>query len=157
MEEEEKIVREFYTAFQNFDLEKMKAVYHDEAVFSDPAFGTLKQARVRLMWEMLLGAQNGKDFKISFANIHSKGDYVYANWEAWYKFGKKKRPVHNKIQARFRFKDGKVIEHHDTFNLYAWAKQALGFKGLIFGFLPSLKSKLQQNCNYLLRQFESKL
>ena len=52
-----------------------------------------------------------------------------ADWEAVYYFGPKKRRVHNKIQARFKLKDGKIISHLDEFNVHQWATQAMGHSG----------------------------
>ena len=37
--------------------------------------------------------------------------------------------VLNRIDARFTFRDGKIIRHEDSFDLWKWAGQALGMKG----------------------------
>jgi hypothetical protein len=106
---------------------------------------------------MLITSQKGKDFKVEYSDINSKGQMGNAKWEAHYMFSKTERPVHNKIIAHFEFKDGKIIKHTDTFNLHTWSKQALGLKGLLLGGTSFFKKKLNQQTNQLLTKFEAKL
>lgn len=139
----------FYQAFHQLDANKMTSYYHKDVVFEDPAFGVLKAERARTMWKMLCESQKGKDFKIEATNITENS----AHWEAFYTFSKTGRKVHNKIDARFEFKDGLIIKHTDDFNLHNWAKQAIGFKGLLLGGSGFFKKKLQSQTNYLLDKY----
>jgi limonene-1,2-epoxide hydrolase len=125
----ENILTEFYTAFSKKDGDAMAACYHDEVVFEDPAFGKLYGKDAGDMWRML--CKNGKDLEVSFYDITADNAKGLAKWEAKYTFSKTGRKVHNIGVGTFRFKDGKIIEHRDIFNLYTWAKQAMGFKGLL--------------------------
>jgi ketosteroid isomerase-like protein len=150
----EEVIKEFYTAFQNKDAEKMVACYHDDIVFEDPAFGKLTGLRAKNMWRMLLA--NSSNLKVEFSII-DKDIKNEAKWEAFYIFSKTNRPVHNKIHAKFEFLDGKISKHTDDFNLKAWAKQALGFKGALLGGTSFFKRKLNQQTNQLLTRFENKL
>jgi len=50
-----------------------------------------------------------------------------------------------------------IIKHTDDFNLHNWAKQALGFKGLLLGKTNFFKKKLHQTTGKLLAKLESKL
>lgn len=150
------LIEEFYTAFKNQDVEAMVACYHKDIVFEDPAFGVLTGDRVCNMWRMLINSQKGKDFKVSFSNITYKEDTGTAHWEAQYTFSQTGRKVHNKIDAHFELKDDKIIKHTDTFNLHAWAKQAMGFKGALLGGTGFFKKKLQAQTNRLLDKFEAK-
>ncbi|MNQ84514.1 hypothetical protein D3C85_996450 [compost metagenome] len=63
---------------------------------------------------------------------------------ATYLFSQTGRMVENRIQARFLFADGKIIEHHDSFDLWRWARQALGAKGLLLGWLPAVQNAIRQ-------------
>ncbi|MEM5566054.1 nuclear transport factor 2 family protein [Psychroserpens sp. AS72] len=151
------IIENFYSAFKNQDAEVMVACYHDDIVFEDPAFGVLKGEHAKNMWRMLITSQKGKVFRVEYSDINSKNNMGNAKWEAFYKFSKTGRPVHNKIIAHFEFKDGKIIKHTDTFNLHTWSKQAFGLKGLLLGGTSFFKKKLKQQTNTLLTTFENNL
>ncbi|MEM7573953.1 MAG: nuclear transport factor 2 family protein [Bacteroidota bacterium] len=148
------IIQTFYEAFARQDAEAMAACYHDEVVFSDPAFGTLKGERAKNMWRMLVASQKGKDFVVTFSDIEEGDTRGSAKWEAQYNFSKTGRRVHNKISAQFRLQDGKIIEHHDTFNLHRWSRQALGAPGLLLGWSGFFRKKLHAQTNSLLDEFE---
>jgi len=152
----ETIIHRFYTAFSKLDAEAMIACYHDNVVFKDPAFGTLKGERAKNMWRMLCASQKGKDFRVTFSNIKTIENSGSADWEASYTFSKTGRKVHNKISAKFKFQDGLIVEHTDDFNLHKWAKQAMGFKGLLLGGTGFFKKKLQQQTNTLLDKYQQK-
>ncbi|RSK38546.1 nuclear transport factor 2 family protein [Mangrovimonas spongiae] len=148
----ENTINAFYKAFNNLDAETMVSYYHDDIVFKDPAFGTLKGHHAKNMWRMLCQSQKNKDFKVTAYNITNSS----ATWEAFYTFSKTKRKIHNTVNAKFMFQDGKIISHTDTFNLYKWSKQALGLKGTLIGWTPFFKTQFQQQTNKLLHQFEQK-
>jgi hypothetical protein len=146
----------FYSSFSQLDADKMISCYHDDIIFEDPAFGVLEGERAKAMWQMLCESQKGKDFKVSFSNIEANEKKGSAHWEAFYIFSKTGRKVHNKIDARFEFKDGLIIKHTDRFNLHKWARQAMGFKGLVIGRTGYFKSKLRAQTNYLLDSYIKK-
>ena len=150
------VIGNFYEAFKNLDAEGMVACYHNDVVFEDPAFGILHGDKAKNMWRMLCATQKGKDFYVAPSNISFENKIGKAHWEAKYKFGKTGRKVHNKIDAEFEFKDGKIIKHKDSFNLYKWSQQALGFNGYLLGWTPFFKNKLQTKTNNLLSSFEQK-
>lgn len=136
------LIKKFYTSFSEGNAKEMIACYHEDVVFRDPAFGPLKGERAKRMWEMLLSNKES-NLKITFNNINVDSDQGTANWTAEYVYGPKKRKVINKVSATFRFKDGKIIEHRDTFNLWKWSGQALGFIGHVIGGTPFMKRKVQ--------------
>ncbi len=133
----------------------MVACYHDDIVFEDPAFGVLKGERALNMWRMLCA--NYKDLKIAFSEVEANDSTGKTHWEACYTFSQTGRKVHNVIEAKFVFKDGKIIKHNDSFDLHTWAKQALGFKGLLLGGTFFFKKKLNQQTNNLLSKFEQNI
>lgn len=150
------IIEKFYEAFANLDAERMLECYQDDVTFEDPAFGVLKGDDAKNMWRMLCQTQQGKEFKVTVSNIEYTSEEGKARWEAHYTFSKTGRKVHNIINATFKFKDGKIIKHVDSFNLYRWAKQAMGFKGFLIGRTPFFKQKLNQQTRFLLSEFQKK-
>lgn len=151
------VVETFYNAFKNLDAETMVSCCHESIVFEDPVFGVLKGDHAKNMWRMLCEFQKGKDFKITYSNIEANDLNGTAHWEAFYTFSKTGRKVHNEIQSRFEFKDGKIIKHTDTFDLYKWSKQAFGLKGFLLGKTTFFKKKLNTQTNSLLSKFERTL
>lgn len=151
------LVETFYSAFKNLDAETMINCYHEQVVFEDPAFGVLKGNHAKNMWRMLCESQKGKDFKIIYSSIEANNFKGEAHWEAFYTFSKTGRKVHNVIQAQFEFKEGKIIKHTDTFNLYKWSKQAFGITGILLGWTSFFKNKLKVQTNQLLSKYETSL
>lgn len=147
----QKIISEFYSAFQEKDADTMVRLYDPEICFEDPAFGVLKEPYVSAMWEMLCASAT--DLKIDFEILSSSDDKVEAYWEASYTFKASGRKVLNKINAHFVLKDHLIIEHKDHFNLYNWAKQALGWKGYLIGFTFYFKSKLNKQTHKMLDKY----
>lgn len=147
------VIEGFYTAFQNKDAEKMASYYHDEVEFTDPAFGDLKGEHAKNMWRMLLA--RSVDLELEFSGVSADEKLGKAHWDANYTFGQTGRKVLNKIDAEFTFKDGKIIRHIDTFNLHTWAKQALGFKGMLLGGTGFFKRKLNSQTARMLAKFEN--
>lgn len=148
----ESVATIFYTAFQNKDAQKMQSLYHDKAVFQDPAFGKLNALEAGNMWLMLMERSKGK-LDVTFKIIEETDEAATCLWEAKYLFGPKKRPIHNKITAHLKFKDGLIIEHIDNFNFWKWAGMALGPTGWLMGFTPFLKNKVRANVKDLLQKY----
>ena len=101
----DKLIEKFYNAFTNLDAESMADCYHPDVVFEDPAFGTLQGERAKNMWRMLCSSQKGKNFVVTFSEIKTNKNNGSVKWEAIYNFSKTGRKVHNKISAKFEFKD----------------------------------------------------
>ncbi len=148
MHPNEHLIHNFYTAFQDRDHQFMQASYADDASFNDPVFRTLDAVQVRSMWEMF--CKRSKDLTIEFSDVKATADRGTATWEAMYTFTPTGKPVINKIRAEFTFREGKIINHVDTFSFYNWARQALGWKGLLLGWAPVVQRKVRQMaCNSL--------
>lgn len=147
------LIETFYSAFENLDAQTMNSCYHSDIVFEDPAFDVLKGDKAKAMWEMLCESQKGKDFKVIYSDIKTNTNKGSAHWEAFYRYSKTGRRVHNKIDATFEFKDGLIIKHIDEFNIHKWAKQALGLKGYLLGGTSFFKKKLNEQTNNVLDQY----
>ena len=52
--------------------------------------------------------------------------------------------------------DGKIIDHTDTFDFYRWARMAFGVKGILLGWTPFFKSKVQLTVKKALAKFTSR-
>jgi hypothetical protein len=63
------------------------------------------------------------------------------------------RKVHNDIRAEFRFENGLIAEHRDSFSFYAWARQALGPIGLALGWTPIVQGKVRREARAGLDEF----
>ncbi|WP_342626288.1 nuclear transport factor 2 family protein [Aequorivita sublithincola] len=154
--EEINIIENFYEAFADLDAERMLEWYHDDVTFEDPAFGVLKGEEAKNMWRMLCETQQGKDFKVITSKIEYTPEAGKARWEAYYTFSKTGRKIHNVINATFKFKDGKIINHIDKFSLYKWSKQAIGFKGFLVGWTAFFRKKMNSQTRFLLSEFHKK-
>ena len=154
MNANEQLIHDFYTAFQAHEGAKMAGFYADDAVFSDPAFGTLHGAEVGVMWRMLCG--RSRDLEVTFDHVQADEVKGSAHWEAKYTFSSSKRRVHNVIEASFVFKDGKIIEHHDHFDLWRWSAMALGPLGVFMGWTPLVQGRVRQQALNGLKVFMQK-
>lgn len=155
MKAREQIIEEFYSGFASANSITMCSCYHPEIVFKDPVFGILEGDDARDMWEMLIAKSHGL-LDIKFSNVISDGKTGSADWIAEYMFSSTKRHVRNLIHAEFEFKDGLIYRHVDTFDMYSWSKQALGLKGVLFGWTPFFKNRIQHQALESLRSFQRK-
>ena len=151
MNANENLINRFYTAFQQRDYKTMQDCYHPEAVFFDPVFQDLNAYEVKMMWEML--CSQARDLSLQFKEVHSDDEYGKCNWTATYMFSKSGRKVVNRIQAYFKFHEGKIIEHTDDFDLWKWSRQALGLPGLLFGWSEFFQRKVRASAQEKLLKF----
>lgn len=142
MHPNEELLNKFYTGFQQRDPDTMTAWYHPKIAFSDPIFQTLKGERAIAMWHMLIGSS--KDMEITFRDIRADEQQGTAHWEATYTYGPAHRKMQNIVTAQFRFQDGRILVHQDTFNLEKWAAQALGIPGRLFGWTPLIQQTIRR-------------
>lgn len=149
------LIQQFYAAFQDRNGAIMKAFYSSQTQFSDPAFGPLRGEEIGDMWTMVCQniSENGR---IQLLEIQEHGNEVSGVWEAHYLFGKKQRKVRNVISFRMTIQNGKIVEHHDHFPMYAWAKQAFGINGWLLGWTPFFQKKVRQRCLQLLHRYQNK-
>lgn len=148
----EELIQRFYTAFTKGDAQTMGDCYADDVEFCDPAFGVLHGEEARSMWKMLTERAKGR-INITFRDVHADDHKGQAHWEAIYPFSKTGRTVHNKIDAAFDFKNGKIVRHYDTFNFWSWASMALGPVGMLLGFTPIIRNKVRREARAQLEQY----
>lgn len=120
-ERNRKVVDDFYTAFARKDGAAMTAAYAPNATFSDPVFPRLTNGKGPAMWRMLCQSE---DLKLRHEIVKVDGDKVTAKWIANYTFAG--RPIENHVTAQITLKDGKIVDHKDSFDMKAWLRQAYG-------------------------------
>ena len=145
------LLTRFYTAFQRRDGEAMAACYHPEAMFSDPVFLRLDANEAGAMWRMLTG--RAQDLEVRFEVLQADNERGEVAWEADYTFTKTGRKVHNVICAQFGFQEGLILAHRDGFDLPAWMRQALGWKGVLFGRMAWFQNALRAEARKGLLKF----
>ncbi|WP_269533626.1 nuclear transport factor 2 family protein [Chitinimonas sp. BJYL2] len=153
MTAEAALITRFYTAFQQGDWATMAACYHPEAHFSDPAFD-LRGKQPAAMWRMLI--EGATALEIRFNHVQGDRGEGSASWEAIYPFSQTGRTVHNRIQARFSFRDGLILRHEDQFDFWAWSRMALGAPGYLLGWSPLLRNKVRKMAAQRLGRFTEK-
>jgi ketosteroid isomerase-like protein len=147
-----KVIRELYDALDRHDGETMARQYAPDARFKDPAFGELSGEEAGDMWRMLTG--RAEDLRVELADHSAEGESGTAHWIATYTFSTGRHVV-NDIHARFRFRDGLITEHEDSFSFWRWARQALGPAGMTLG-LPPLNQLVRRKARADLDAFRSK-
>ena len=154
MHPNEQLIRDFYAAFAKRDAVGMAACYHRDIAFSDPAFPMLRGKEATAMWAMLCA--RGKDLEIILGDVAGDAEGGRAHWEAKYTFSQTGRLVHNKIDAVFAFRDGKIIRHVDSFGFWRWSSQALGGIGILFGWFGPLKAMVRKKAAKSLQDYMEK-
>jgi hypothetical protein len=151
MNKHEELIHRFYNAFQQLDTTTMMSCYHDEATFTDAVFNLHSKKEIQGMWTML--CQRAKNFELTFEAVQADDRLGSAHWEATYLFSRTNRTVVNKIDAQFRFKEGLIIEHTDSFSFWTWSKQALGLPGFLLGWTSFLQTRVQHQAAQNLKRF----
>ena len=145
------LIEQFYDAFAAKDVEAMIACYHKDLEFNDPVFGDLDYNEACAMWRMLL--ERDSDLEVSHKNAWNDNEYGGVDWEAKYTFSKTGRKIHNRIDAKFMFKDGLIVGHRDYFDLYAWCKMAFGPSGWFLGWTDYMQNKVRSQVAILLKKY----
>src|SRR5262245_39319932 len=125
------LIERLYTALHRHEADAMAACYSDDTVrFHDIAFEIRKKSRLYGMWRMICEGESG--IKVKIEHIRADDRVGEARIVDCYDFGKNSakndpgRPVVNAITSRFRFLDGRIVEHVDECDEREWAEQAIG-------------------------------
>jgi len=145
------LIERFYDAFNRHDGDAMAACYAPGARFHDPVFQELRGEEPGAMWRMLTGRAD--DLRIELVGHEADEEIGSAHWLADYTFTQTGRAVHNDVRARFRFADGLIAEHDDSFGFYGWARQALGTPGLLLGWSPVIQGPVRRRARAGLDEF----
>ncbi len=153
MHPNEQLLRDFYAAFDRHDGTAMATLYAPEATFSDPVFVGLRDGEPADMWRMLTA--RSEDLTVELAECTADETTGSARWIARYTFAQTGRKVVNDVRSTFRFRDGLVIEQQDAFPFWAWSRQALGTPGLLLGWTPVVRGKVQGTARSALSAFRA--
>ena len=145
------LIERFYGAFARGDGAGMAACYAPNVHFRDPAFGDLEGPQAGAMWRML--AATAHDLRLELLEHGSEATTGGAHWLAHYTFSQTGRPVVNDVHATFRFADGLIVDHLDSFDFAVWASQALGPQGRLLGWTPFLRSAVRRRARANLERF----
>jgi len=145
------LIERFYEAFGRREGAAMAELYTPGATFSDPVFTDLRGPEVGAMWRML--TERGTDLQVELLEHEAEGERGSAHWRARYTFSQTGRAVVNDVRAAFVFADGRIHRHLDEFSFHRWARQALGPPGLLLGWTPILRSKVQAQARAGLDEF----
>jgi len=154
MHPHEALVRDFYAAFARHDAEAMARCYHGDVFFTDPVFPALRRQEAGDMWRMLLS--RAKDLEVTLDEASADDDGGRAKWTARYTFTKTGRPVVNRVDAMFAFRDGLIVRHYDNFSFWRWASQALGPMGKLLGWSLPIKWKVRKEAARSLDRYVEK-
>lgn len=121
----ESVMKKFYEAFTSQRPADFEGLYAPDVKFKDAVFEYSDRKGTMKMWRAIL-ANPKNTFRFEFDRV--EGDVAYGRWVADYKLGS--RPVHNEIETRMVIRDGKIVEHTDSFDWGKWVKQALPGGGL---------------------------
>jgi ketosteroid isomerase-like protein len=146
------LITRFYQAFQTLDADTMASCYTEDVRFSDPVFNDLRGADAGDMWRML--CTKAQNFSLTFDGVAADEYSGRARWIATYTFSQTGNTVVNPIDASFHFRDGKISEHRDQFDLWRWAGQALGLKGRLLGWAPFVQNAIRHQASKGLAAFQ---
>ncbi len=59
----------------------------------------------------------------------------------------------NRIVSEMHFAAGRIVRQVDRFSFWRWSRQALGLPGLLAGWTPMLRAKVQQQAASGLHRF----
>ena len=119
------LLQQLYTGLDQHNHKAMDACYHPNATFRDIAFDLNGKKQIHAMWHMICDG----DIRATFNIVQADEQNGTVNLVDDYTFSSTGRRVHNVIDSRLRFRDGLIIEHHDSCDPRVWAEMALGGAG----------------------------
>ena len=145
------LIQDFYAAFGRGDGDAMAACYAPGARFDDPVFKKLRGEEPGAMWRMLTA--EARELAVELLDYADHGEWGTARWRARYVFPETDRPVVNEVFAAFRFADGRIAEHADSFSFHSWAWQALGVRARVPGTLKVDRAAVRRRARKHLHAF----
>ncbi len=150
------LIEKFYRAFAALDAATMASCYCEDVQFEDEVFRLNGKRETVGMWTMLCEGvkEKGADvWRLEHSAVSADDQRGSAHWDAHYRFTMTGRMVLNRIDAEFTFRDGLIATHRDRFDFWAWSRQALGTPGLLLGWTPLIRSKVQATAGGNLKKF----
>jgi hypothetical protein len=136
MHDNERLIAGLFEALNKHDHIAIAKYYAENAYFEDIAFNLRGRKEIHAMWHLICAT----DISVTVEALSASGSSGKVTVIEKYTFTDTGRPVVNKIEGRFVFRDGLIMEHHDTCDPLAWARQAFGgVKGELAGRLGFLR------------------
>jgi hypothetical protein len=104
------------------------------------------------MWRMFCETP-GSDLMVTFRDVEADDARGTAHWDARYTFSLTGRKVENSIDASFEIEHGKIVRHTDRFDFWKWSRMALGVPGVLLGWTPIVRGKVQSQARDRLEKF----
>ncbi len=134
------VIEHLYASFARRDAAALVACYTPDATFRDPVF-EVDGADVAAMWTMF--CERGRDLELEWRDVRADDAGGAAHWEPRYTFSVTGRKVHNRIDSRFTFRDGRIATHTDKFDLWRWSRMAIGPKAVLLGWTPFVQKAIR--------------
>jgi hypothetical protein len=133
------LLRRLFTSLDARDHQAMTECYASSATFRDIAFDLSDRRGIAAMWRMIC---TKSPVKVTIEHIEADDRTGCARIVDNYTFSDTKLPVVNRIESRFRFEGGRIVEHRDACDERKWAEQAFGPgpKGWLVGRLRPLRA-----------------
>ena len=133
------LVRRLFTSLQGRDPDAMADCYAPSATFRDIAFDLHDRSEVHAMWRMICTTTA---VRVTIERIEADDRAGRARIIDDYTFSETQRRVINPIESRFRFENGRIVEHRDECDARRWAAQAFGgVKGWLAGRVRLLRAR----------------
>jgi ketosteroid isomerase-like protein len=115
------LLNRLFDALGRHDHAAMAACYHPKARFRDIAFD-LEGRKIGDMWRMVCSG----DIRVEIEQVEADDRTGLARIVDRYSFGRKQKPVVNRIESRFQFRNGRIVRQDDDCDPQSWAEQSLG-------------------------------
>jgi ketosteroid isomerase-like protein len=136
MHQQASLLNKLYTSLDQKNHVGMIDCYHPDAEFKDIAFDLRGKKQIHAMWHMI----SQTDLRASFKILRVDDQIGSVELVDDYTFGDTGRRVHNVIRSDVRFRDGLIIQHHDTCDALKWGLQALGpARGVMAWLVPAIR------------------
>lgn len=145
MHPNEQLLRSLFQAIDAHKVNDVVDCYTENATFEDIAFRLENKKQIRAMWEMLFKPEvNDRrcDLRVEVKEVTADDAAGRAAIVDSYTYRDKLRPVINRIESTFQFRDGKISKHIDKCDAICWARQAIGgFEGFIAGHVEFIRRR----------------
>ena len=136
------LINRFYEAFARQRRRGDGRLLHARRPLPDPVFTRPHGDEVGAMWRMLCGRGNGPRGR-PLGRQGRRRRPARPTGRPTTRSRHRPRRSTTSIDASFRFENGLIADHRDSFDLYAWARQALGPVGVLLGWAPPIQSKIR--------------
>ena len=133
------LLRRLFASLDARDHQAMTECYAPSATFHDIAFDLDDRQEIEAMWRMIC---TKSPVKVTVEHIEADDHAGRARVVDHYTFSDTNAPITNRIESRFRFERGRIVEQHDECDERKWAEQAFGSgpKGWLVGRFRPLRA-----------------